>query len=75
MNTYEDVVIVADAPPVDTEFILALTPHLGEEAAWAEREQAALAIADAAANGLEASWWAFTEKPVTYEPDGDVIWA
>lgn len=65
----------ADALPDEVAAILALTPHLPEDAAWAEREAAALAANAENAEGLAASWNFFVEKHINYEEDGDVLWA
>jgi hypothetical protein len=75
MNIFDDVVIVGDVPPVDDEqFVIALTPGVIETTPWEEREALAAAIAEAGAKGLADSWWAFAEKPVTMDANGDV-WA
>lgn len=75
MNIFDDVVIVADVPPVDdAQFVIALTPGVIETTPWEEREALAAAVADAGAAGLEASWWAFAEKPLNMDANGDV-WA
>lgn len=72
---FADVVIVADAPPVDDEqFVIALTPGVIETTPWAEREALAAAVADASAAGLADSWWAFAEQPLVMDANGDV-WA
>lgn len=66
--------VTGDVLPEDVQAILALTPGLPEHTDWAEREELAAAVADAAAIGLADSWWAFAEQPVKMDANGDV-WA
>lgn len=63
-----------DTPLIDEDFVLALTPQLADDATWREREAAATVANETAAAALYDSWL-FVEKPLRYEPDGDVIWA
>ncbi len=71
-----EVHVAGDTLPDEVAAILALTPHATEDTPWAEREALAAAASEAGAAGLTDSWgWCFAEKPVNYEPDGDVLWA
>ena len=72
----EDLVeVAADVLPDEVAAILALTPHLAEDADWREREEEARRLNELAARELTDSWHIYAEKPVKYEDDGDVIWA
>jgi len=68
--------VAGDALPDEVAAILALTPQAAEETPWAEREALAAAVSDAGAAGLAESWgWCWADKPLNYEPDGNVLWA
>lgn len=72
----EDLVeVVADVLPDDVAAILALTPHVADDATWEEREAAARAASEEGAIGLHASMTFFVEKKLIYEDDGNVLWA
>lgn len=70
----ELVEVTGDVPPVDADFILALTPTLEPDTDWRTRERAAWE-ADVAAAEAAMDWPFFAEKPIKYEDDGDVLWA
>lgn len=65
----------ADVLPDEVVAILALTPHVAEDADWRTREEEAQRLSELAARELTDSWHIYAEKPIKYEDDGDVIWA
>jgi hypothetical protein len=70
----DPVEVHADVLPDEVVAVLALTPGVNESVPWAEREALAAAVAESAAVGLADSWWAFAEKPLSMDANGDV-WA
>ena len=64
----------ADVLPDEVAAILALTPHVADDASWRTREQEAKRLNELAAKEFTDSWQIFVEKPICYEDDGDVLW-
>ena len=75
MTSDQDVMeVTADTLPDDVAAVLALTPHVADDTDWKAREQEAQRMNELAAKEFTDSWDIFVEKPVIYEPDGDVLW-